>query len=628
MSRDRTFSLHDPSRRGSLTVVAAVFALAAGAIYLWLEQLLPRGPQEFAYFPFMTDPLPFAPMRGFTFEQLMRHIGRLFVLGPALACLAFVLAKVRRRIEPPGPEAMKRILIVAVGVSVVVTALVMATVLEGRAIVDDELVYKQQADILASGKLAEDTVPPWGWEVFTIWTNLGATGKYLFGEPLVQVPGTFLGLPALMHLLLAPLALWAWFRVVRHDAGAEVASWATILVAVSPMFMLTNALALSHTTTFTCLVLAGLGAQWARRERPIGGALLAGGALGFGLTVRPQVVVPIGMVIGLTALYRLLRRRHWGGVAALVGSGSAWLVLIGAYNHALFGSPLVLPWYRFFPLENFGFGHVGGIDFIHTPWTALENLAVVAVQLNGWWLGWPLSLGLIVAWLVLGRPLRGAGPWLLGAAALVLLNAPYYSTGISETGPIYYFELLLPAAILGAHAVVRALARWPTAVTAVLIVHFAVGTTSFVWENVARLDRLVTAIHTPAEEVMARIEPPALLIHENGFEESIRFGWVWSFPARLRHDGDPIVTYPRGAPRYLPALMKRYAYRQCWYYRLDPETGGRELHRCRDSMELMTRQRVLAPAQRIESTAEHLGFLSMEEAQFARSQAAARAAPE
>ena len=163
--------------------------------------------------------------------------------------------------------------------------------------------------------------------------------------------------------------------------------------------------------------------------------------------------------------------------------------------------------------------------------------------------------------------------------------------------------------------------------TAVLLVHFALGTTSFLWENVARLDRLVTAIHAPAEEVMARLEPPALLIHENGFQESMRLGWVWSFPARFRNEGDPIVTYPRGAPRYVPALMQRYAYRQCWYYRLDPATGRRELHRCRDAMELMTRQRTRAPALRIESTAERLGLLSMEEAQFARSQAAARAAP-
>ncbi|MCP4251758.1 MAG: hypothetical protein GY778_32400, partial [bacterium] len=283
-------------------------------------------------------------------------------------------------------------MIAAVGFSLLLTALVMAKVLDGRAIVDDELVYRQQAELLASGRLTETSVPPWGWEVFTIWAKLpsggfGATGKYLFGEPLIQIAGTWFGLPALLHLLLAPLALWAWYRVVDADAGDRVAFWATILVAVSPMFILTNALALSHTTTLTCLILAGLGLQWASGQRPMAGALLCGTALGFCLTVRPQVVVPMGMVLGLATLYRLFRRRHFAAVVALVASGSLWLVLIALYNRALSGSPFKLPWYLFQPIERFGFGNVGGIEFVYTPWAAVENLVVSAVRFNGWWLG-------------------------------------------------------------------------------------------------------------------------------------------------------------------------------------------------------------------------------------------------
>ena len=173
-----------------LTLVAAVAGVAILAIYAWIELRLPRGPQEFAYFPFMTDPMPFAPMRGFTFEQLVRHLGRIFLLGPALACLAYALVKVRR-IEPPRPEVLRLIVIVAVGLSLMVTAAVMAGVLKGRAIVDDELAYSQQADLLRTGRLAENTVPPWGWEVFTVGTRLGATGKYLFGEPLDRARAWF-----------------------------------------------------------------------------------------------------------------------------------------------------------------------------------------------------------------------------------------------------------------------------------------------------------------------------------------------------------------------------------------------------------------------------------------------------
>ncbi len=594
------------------STLAGLLGLVFLALYWWLEKQLPRGPQEFAYFPYMTDPLPFAPMRGFTFEQLFRHFGRTFVLGPGLLCLSFAVAG-WWRVSLPGPRVRRTLLIAVVGVSVVVTAVVMGVVLQGRAIVDDELVYRQQAELLASGRLAEITVPPWGWEVFTMWTRLGATGKYLPGEPLIQIPGTVIGLPALLHLLLAPLALWGWYRLVRGDAGANVALWATVLVGVSPMFMLTNALALSHTTTLTCLIFAALGHQMAAGDRPVRGAILAGMTLGFGLMVRPQVVVPIGLVIGLATLYRLLRRRHSLAVAALIGSGSLWLAVIAAYNWALSGKPWTLPWYMFKPTERFGFGHVGGIEFEHSPWTALENLAVVAVRFNGWWLGWPLSLGLVLAWLVLGRPRQGAQLWLLGATALILMNLPYYSTGISDTGPIYYFELLLPAALLGAHAIVRAGTRWPTVTGAVLIVHFALGTTSFLGENVARLDRLVTTIHTSTEEVLAKLEPPALLIHENHWTESTRHGWVWSFPVRYRNEGDPIVTYPRGPGKYVLGLIKRYDYRQCWYYRTNPATSQQELYRCQDAMNLLLDPRQEGSTLRITPTAERLGLIRPED---------------
>lgn len=600
-----------------ISLLAGLLGLLCLAIYGWLESLLPRGAQEFAYFPFMTDPLPFAPMRGFTFEQLARHVLRTFVLGSSLACLVVGLAGVWRS-GPPRRGSHRSLLIGVIGASIILSATVMTSVLNGRAIVDDELVYRQQAELLLSGRLAENTVPPWGWEVFTIWTQKGATGKYLPGEAIVQMFGALVGLPALLHLILAPLALWAWYRVVLRDTGKEVALWATILIAASPMFILTNALALSHTTTLTCLIFAGLGYQWARDDRPVLGALLCGTALGFGLMVRPQVIVPFGLVLGLTTLAVLMRRRKGLAVAALIASGSLWLVMIALYNRALSGNPLTLPWYLFKPIERFGFGHTGGVDFEHTVWGAVQNILVVIVQFNGWWLGWPLSLVLILGWLALGRPRQGTTLWLAGGAALILLNVPYYSTGISETGPIYYFELLLPAAILGSHAITRAYGRWPAVTSIVLVIHFGLATTSFLAENVARLDRLVTTIHAPVDEIFEQLEPPALLIHENHWTESMRFGWVWSFPLRFRQEQDPIVTFPRGPARFAPALIERYGYRECWYTRINPVTSQRELSRCEDVMDVLLARRKGGTSKRLPSTAELLGLLNPDDTYLMR----------
>ncbi len=156
------------------------------------------------------------------------------------------------------------------------------------------------------------------------------------------------------------------------------------------------------------------------------------------------------------------------------------------------------------------------------------------------------------------------------------------------------------------------------------MVHFAVGTSSFLWENVARLDRLVTAIHAQAEAVLEQIEPPALLLHENHWTESMRLGWVWSFPKRFRSDRDPIVTYPRGAAKFLPGLLERYKDRECWYYRLEPataqSTARSKLQRCEDAMDELLRRRDPGVALRIASTAERMGLISVSETYAGRRQ--------
>lgn len=597
--------------RARLWVVASVtlggLLVLAYAVF---EGSLPRGPSEFVFWPPL-EPLPFAPMRGFTFEQLMRHAGRAVILGPALLLLGLPLSRLPG-LRPPGPACLRR-LVIGVGVlSLGCTAAILLWLLQGRALFDDELTYRMQAALLAEGRVAEDTVPPWPGENFTIWTRRGATGKYLFGEPLVQVVGTLLGYPALLHLLLAAVTLLAWHRGVRRDCGDAVAAWATAFVALSPMFLFTTPTGLSQATSLACLACAGLGYQGCRGQAAWTGAAVLGTALGFGLTVRPQVVAPAGIVLVGAALFSLLRRRRWGPPLLLLGSGCVWVLFIGLYNRALTGSWLTLPWSLFQPLERYGFGRpLEGDPFVHSLGTAVENLAVTLVRFNGWWLGWPLSLALLALWLGLGRPLAGGRVWLGVGVALVAFQFPYYSTGVSETGPVYQYELLLPASLLGAHALDRALARWPRRTWALLVVQVLLGTTTFVVEKAARMERMMNVIHGPAEWVLARVEPPALLLYETALQENLRLGWLTSgFPVRWRSDGDPVVTYPRGQPQGVAALRRRYAERNCYYFRVDPRRLEPEVLRCEAAESLLARPYELeGPALAIPSTAMRRGWL-------------------
>ncbi|HEV8550459.1 MAG TPA: hypothetical protein VGQ57_15550, partial [Polyangiaceae bacterium] len=561
--------------------------LCFGAYFAWFASV-PRGPFEFGYAPFTPEPLPYSPMRGFTYEQLWGHVARLLLLGPALVCLTFGLARLRPftpRFEP------KRLAFAAAAFGVVVAAIVMLGVLRGRAIVDDELVYRMQATFLREGRLGSPepgVIPP---DVFSVRTHAGYTGKYLPGEPLVQVLGVALGMPPLLHLPLLALLFWAWFRAVELRAGPRIAAFATIVLALSPMVSLTAATGLSETTSLAMAVFLGLGLEWARGPRPFAGAVLAALALGFGLATRVQSLLPIGAVLGPALAWALLRRRAWGALAAFAATALLGIVAIGTYNAALSGSPFTLPWYLQCSIEHYGFGRVWKYDlFEHTPWTALENLGVVLVRLNAWWLGLPCSLG-VFALAALVRPrLARDRDWYAAGLAIVAFEFLYYSPGGSDTGSLYHHELVLPGSLFAASVIDATLARFPELATTGFAVHFGLGTLAFFGEQGARLARLIETIHADSDRALARVEQPALVFHETRDSEQRSAGWVFdSFPERRRGQRDAVVTFPNLPPAFRNRVMAQYPGRHCYYYRRDPATEVAELRPCAGNEALMNR---------------------------------------
>lgn len=579
--------------RRARIVAAAIVACVLFVAYVVAELRLPRGVAEFVYLPAILRPLPFAAVRGFTYEQLARHVSRFVFLGPALLAAAYVAAT-WTALRAPSTAALKRATQVVGVLSVSFILLLLLFVYGGRAFSDDELTYRFQAVQLLHGRLADPTVPkpPIQMEHFTVWTARGAAGKYLFGEPLVQMLGVLVGLPALLHVPMAGATLWLWYRIVAHDAGERVACWATILLAVSPMFLLTTPLGLSQPSALFGLAAAGRGLQLAAGDRPARGAAIVGLAVGFVAAVRPQTGFVMGGVLGLMTLAALVKRRRWPALLALLASGGAWVVAIALYDRALTGHALTLPWSLYLPPERYGFGQVFEHlpDYRHTPWSALQNQLVVAVRFNGWWLGWPASLGLLVVWLRVGRPRQGALPWLLGGAATLLFMFGYHSMGASDTGPIYHYELLLPACLLGAHAIDVGVERRPSLGLALVGAQLALGTTTFLGEHVARLRRMIEVTHAPSEKLLASLPERSLLLIETDRAESAPRGWFDDgFPFRYRSDSDPVVTYPRLTAGFARRLRLRYADRRCFYFRIGGQPIRPQLLECKDAEPLLAR---------------------------------------
>lgn len=592
-------------RRADFALLVALCLLLGYGI---AARAIPRGPAEFAY---GNSPLswPFGAMRGFTVEQLASHVGRALLLGSALAALAWWLA--RRWPDVRVPSSLeRRTLLAACGLALVLASWALGGLLRGRVLVDDESTYAYQAELLSRGLLADSQAPRWLDEPFTVYSRLGATGKYLFGEPLVQILGVWLGLPGLLHLALFAALLALWHRTLRPQVGDGVAGWATLFLAISPMLLFTTGTGMSHTTSLFALVLAGYGLARIEGSRFASGALWVACGLGLGLAVRPQVAVPAGAAILVLALLRFLRARAAGGLAVLAAVGALWLAAVLGYNALLTGSPWSLPW-NLVPIpEQMGFGPVTpGSEYRHSLVRALENLATSAVRWNGWWTGSPWGLAAVAIWWRLGRPRAGLGPWLASGTGLVAFNFLYYSPGVSDTGPVYYFELLLPGSLMLGHAAVGALARWPALASWTLILQILLGGGSFFVEQAGRLARLANAIHRPAERALAAIERPALLIHENSPAETLAPGWVFGFPVRFRFAEDPVVTFPRTCPECARELRLRYPERACYYLRFNWEARGHELATCQEVEALLARPaptstRSLA----IRSTAERLGW--------------------
>ena len=592
--------------------------MVAGLLLLVCAQAgvhaIPQGPSEFAYAPFTPGPLPFSPMRGFTAEQLAEHLSRLLLGTPGLLLLLWGVGGIRWRQRFVVPASLHpRLALAASAISLLWISYLLFFVYQGRAIIDDELTYRMQAMQLAEGLLGRSEPALHFLDKGSFRSLLGVTGKYYPGEPLLQLPGAMLGYPALGHLPLAALTLLLAYRALKLQAGTVVASWTVVLIAASPMFLLTTPTGQSVSSSLFCVVAAGYGYVQLSHGRPLFGALVLGAAVSLGMAVRPQSMAPVGLVLVIAALIWLLGRRRRLAVLALLSLLGVGATLLLWYNKQITGSYITLPWSMIKPVEQYGFGEVWEISsYRHTPLAALQNLGVVALRFNGWWLGWPSSLLLLWLWWRHGRPLDGGLIWLAAGLALILFEGGYYSTGVSDTGAMYHYELLVPAAVLGANLLRQGFVGAPRFTVVALVCCAVFGSAGFLVYQTARIQRLVDAIHQPTDELLSRVKGPAVVYYDVRCSETLEVGWIHSaFPRRYRSRYDRIVTYPRPPVAQLAAHRRQLPGRSCWYYRRDPQNGKPRIHRCEEVKQSFVRPYADGKQQyclSLKSTAERNGW--------------------
>lgn len=586
-----------------LGLLAAYFVLHA----TWLAPT----EAEFAYAPWHPRVHLFAPMRGFTFEQLADHALRALVLGPALLLLTIALTRSRLHVDW-GALWSRRVHVPAAVLSVAATTFTMLVLVRGRPIVDDEVTYASMARSLLRGRLADPPIPGFNLTLFEVPTALGITGKYLPGEALVQTVGLWVGVPPILHIAANALTLFCFHRaLVLMTADERIASWSTAFLGLSPMFILCAATGHSQATAFACTAASMLGYALADKRGLVRGALLSGLSVALGMLVRPQALPVVGVVLAISYTGLAVRRGAWGRWLVFGVTSALGVAAIAGYDYLLAGNKLEFPFTFMRATERWGFGPIGGPgSYEHTLRGALANQAVVFVRMNSWWLGWPLSFLLLAFPGGLREVFRHA-PVVLGIALSVLLfQFGYYTTGVSDVGPLYHYEVLPLLATWLSYSISKLARERPRLVGALLAVHLGLGTGTYLVQQASRLHRLVEAIHHEADRVLASLPPRSLLLTETWCSEILTAGWLLrGYPQQVVDDRAKVVIHSRPEPAQLASVQAHFADRSCFYVHGVAEKRALEVLPCAEAMPLLLRPLGGGPGCYMPlSTAQRLGL--------------------
>jgi hypothetical protein len=346
--------------------------------------------------------------------------------------------------------------------AVLVTAFVWGD-LRPIAVYHDEAAYLLQAELFARFRWSlPSPVVPRAFEQAAVLVTPVLAPKMGPGHALALVPGIWLGVPALMPLLLTGLTASLLVLLVRRVAGATVAALALV-------FWLTASGNLVWRPTFfseTSSGVAWLGAWWCLlewREARRGHWLLAVAALtGWGAITRPLTFAAFVIPLGVVVLRDATQKRLWRQLLGSMLLGSAILLVVPLQGWRVTGSPGTTPLglytRQYLPSDVIGFGlHAGNpertlppdiarvyqdFDKLHAEHTAAslprtfgERAAgVFNIQFGGW--------RAILAPVVLVGMFSGLPAVAFSLVTALLVMVAYLAYAHVAQWTVYYLELL------------------------------------------------------------------------------------------------------------------------------------------------------------------------------------------
>jgi len=446
----------------------------------------------------------------FSTTQLSSMVVKLVLLLPATFLLAVGLSK------RTSPDSLSRILdqkpllIILSVVALIIFVLTVNFVLQGTEVTDDELAMDLQAKILLKGKLY--VAPPVQDSFNNVFILRGDkfTGQYEFGHPMILALGFALGSPYIFTVLFAMLQILLVYKIsLLLYRDKRLAALGSILVVLSPFFFLTGSTRLSHTTAafflYLFIYLFLKTSETSHQVVDLLWAAVAGIAAGVAFNVRPWTALAFIAPFGVMGIVNILKYRKPVFLKYCLMS-IGFFIVIGLtllYNRAITGSYLTVPYLAYNPLESPGFHALAGGGH-HTPAIGFYNIGINIIKTNIALFGFPYSL-LFLAFILVVRPKLIQDRLLISViATFCFLYLFYHGTGVSDTGPVYCFELIGVLVILSSRAIYQLdhiiREKWPTArnfLSAFLLLSFVFAGLTYDLEKIVQVRMLTTAIREP-----------------------------------------------------------------------------------------------------------------------------------
>lgn len=343
----------------------------------------------------------------------------------------------------------------------------------------DEVAYTYEAKYLATGRLYLE--PPPEPKAFETEFSMQDRDKWYMattaGWPAVLALGYLIGAPWLINPLLGGIAILLAHALVRRLYSVEVADGTVLLLAGSPWLLFLSASLMPHPLTLALCALGLLGVVRARNEGSAIWGCVAGLAIGAMLHVRPLDAVILAVVAGVWWLSAGWSRLRLGPLAAAVVAGVAMTLLFLVYNRAVSGDPFYPPINKFTDTHYYpGANRIGfGKDVGNWGWTELDplpghgardvfvntniNLYLLNFELFGWPCGSLVFVFLLFAW---KRIRDDALMWGFLAALWAGLSLYWFSGG-PDYGPRYWYQMILPCAVLTIRGAQVFADRWTAA---------------------------------------------------------------------------------------------------------------------------------------------------------------------